>query len=329
MSSERRHQLEHNELAVWLGKVNKSIEPHSKPIAAVVAVAVVAGIAWTFLTTEQLAKRSDATLQLIQAAAGGDSEVLAKVGDTYSDTEAGSWARLYQGQQLMIQGMTALYRNREEAEILLSDAKQALQSAVNSSSNNLLASRGHYAIAQIEEALGDVSDEQGEDGESMLAAIDSYQKVIDLNESEAMVERAEERIAALKKPATREFIAWFSEQDFSPTNDPSLPPSTLPGGSEIPGLPDLDLSLPALDLGGEGTSETPEGGLELPDTEGESADPATTEEATTEEATTEEATTDEGAGESASAEETAEEATPESSEGDTAEAEPAAAESSE
>jgi len=329
MSSERRHQLEHNELAVWLGKVNKSIEPHSKPIAAVVAVAVVAGIAWTFLTTEQLAKRSDATLQLIQAAAGGDSEVLAKVGDTYSDTEAGSWARLYQGQQLMIQGMTALYRNREEAEILLSDAKQALQSAVNSSSNNLLASRGHYAIAQIEEALGDVTNEQGEDGESMLAAIDSYRKVIDLNESEAMVERAEERIAALKKPETREFIAWFSKQDFSPTNDPSLPPSTLPGGSEIPGLPDLDLSLPALDLGGEGTSETPEGGLELPDTEGESADPATTEEATTEEATTEEATTDEGAGESASAEETAEEATPESSEGDTAEAEPAAAESSE
>ena len=125
-----------------------------------VAAAVVAGIAWTFLTTEQLAKRSDATLQLIQAAAGGDSEVLAKVGDTYSDTEAGSWARLYQGQQLMIQGMTALYRNREEAEILLSDAKQALQSAVNSSSNNLLASRGHYAIAQIE-ALGDVNNEQG------------------------------------------------------------------------------------------------------------------------------------------------------------------------
>ena len=115
-----------------------------------------------------------------------------------------------------------------------------------------------------------------------------------------MVERAEERIAALKKPETREFIAWFSKQDFSPTNDPSLPPSTLPGGSEIPGLPDLDLSLPALDLGGESTSETPEGGLELPDTEGESADSATTEEATTE-ATTEEATTDEGAGESASA----------------------------
>ncbi|MEC7409790.1 MAG: tetratricopeptide repeat protein, partial [Planctomycetota bacterium] len=77
MSSERRHQLEHNELAVWLGKVNKSIEPHSKPIAAVVAVVVVAGVAWSFLTTEELARRSDATLQLIQAAASGDSEVLA------------------------------------------------------------------------------------------------------------------------------------------------------------------------------------------------------------------------------------------------------------
>ena len=324
MSSERRHQLEHNELAVWLGKVNKSIEPHSKPIAAVVAVVVVAGVAWSFLTTEELARRSDATLQLIQASASGDSEVLAKVGDTYSDTEAGNWARLYQGQQLSIQGMTALYRNREEAEILLSDAKQALQSAVNSSSNNLLASRGHYAIAQIEEALGDMVDGPSEDGESMLAAINSYQKVIDLNESEAIVERAEERIAALKKPENREFIAWFNEQDFSPTNDPSLPPSTLPGGSEIPGLPDLDLSLPALDLGGEGTSETPEGGLELPDMEGESPDSAGSEEATTEEATTED-----GTAEPAPSEGAAEEVTPESSEGETTETDPTEAESSE
>ena len=33
MSSERRHQLEHNELAVWLAKVNKAIEPYSKLIA--------------------------------------------------------------------------------------------------------------------------------------------------------------------------------------------------------------------------------------------------------------------------------------------------------
>ena len=219
-------------------------------------VGVVGLLAYSFLASEGLAKRSDATLQLIQAAGGGDTEVLMLVSDTYPDTAAGDWARLYQGQQLLAQGMRELYSDRDAAEILLADAKQALLAAVSSSTETLLVSRGHYGIAQACEGLGEIDGDKG--------AIASYEQVVLVNESEAMVKRAEERIQALEKQETKDFLAWFSEQDFS-IPDPAAPPP-LPSGNSIP---DTALELGGLNLGAGGESATPEGGIELPTAETE------------------------------------------------------------
>ena len=93
--------------------------------------------------------------------------------------------------------------------------------------------------------------------------------MIQVNESEAMVKRAEARIEALERPESQAFLAWFSEQDFSPAVDPSLPP-TLPSGNALPEMPDL--GLPAVDLGVDGETTTPEGGLELPEIVSEPAE---------------------------------------------------------
>ena len=264
MSSERRHQLEHNELAVWLFKVNKSIEPYSKQIAILVSLSIVALLAWSFLSSEEVAKRSDATLQLIQASGSGDAVMLGQVAESYQGTASGSWAKLYEGQALVSQGIQTIFTDRTGAEELLQQAEDALLSAVNSSTETLLVSRGHYGIAQAREALGEVE-----------KAIESYNQVIQVNESEAMVKRAEARIEALERPESQAFLAWFSEQDFSPP-DPSLPP-TLPGGNTLPEMPEI--GLPTLDLGVDGETTTPEGGLELPEIVSEPAeDAAATEE---------------------------------------------------
>lgn len=259
MSSERRHQLEHNELAVWLFKVNKSIEPYSKQIAILVSLSIVALLAWSFLSSEEVAKRSDATLQLIQASGSGDAGMLGEVAESYQGTASGSWAKLYEGQALVSQGIQTIFTDRTFAEELLQQAEDVLLSAVNSSTETLLVSRGHYGIAQAREALGEVE-----------KAIESYNQVIQVNESEAMVKRAEARIEALERPESQAFLAWFSEQDFSPP-DPSLPP-TLPGGNTLPEMPEI--GLPTLDLGVDGETTTPEGGLELPEIVSEPAEEA-------------------------------------------------------
>ncbi|MEE2934392.1 MAG: tetratricopeptide repeat protein [Planctomycetota bacterium] len=253
MKTERRHELQQNDLAVYLNKINKSIEPHSRLIAVAVGALFVAFIGYALYSSQQTGNRSVATLQLIEGVGGQDAEVLANINDSFPDTIAGKWAKLYQGQGYLSDGLQALYTDREEAEGLFKDAQSAFQRVLETGKDRLLVSRANLGIAQSKEAVGDL---QG--------AKEAYEAVKAANESEAMIELANSRIEALSKPETEEFMAWFADQDFSPTMpsaaDPSLPPSTT-----IPGLPDFDL--PNLESAMEGASEERdlEGGISLPE----------------------------------------------------------------
>ena len=238
--NDRRHELQQNDLAIYLDKINRSVEPYSRIIAVVVGVLIVGAIGLGFYNTRRIGDRSDATLQLIQATASQDAEVLETVYQNYPETAAGAWARLYQGQRYLSQGIQSLYSNRTNATDLLEDAQRNLKNALVSSDDTLLQSRAHYGIACAAESLGNMDE-----------AIDAYREVIKVNESEAMVKYAEERIKTLSNPSSKEFLVWFSDQDFSPA-DPSLPPS-LPGGEMLPDLPDLNL--PELSLSSEGGDE--------------------------------------------------------------------------
>ncbi|MFG0291297.1 MAG: tetratricopeptide repeat protein [Rhodopirellula sp. JB044] len=227
MNSERRHELQENELAHALDKINKKIDPYSKPIAAAVAAGFIGLLGWGFYSSTQTEKRSDATYQLIEGSIRGDSEILAAVAASYPNTPMAAWSRLYQGSQKMGAGMNALFTSRDEAEELLDEAGSAYNEAISLSNEPLIQSRAHFGLARIAEALGNTDD-----------AISNYEAVMAASESDAMVEEAQNRIEILSKPASKEFLAWFGEQDFSPA-DPSLPPS-LPSDQMLPDLPDLD-----------------------------------------------------------------------------------------
>ncbi|KAA5539900.1 tetratricopeptide repeat protein [Roseiconus nitratireducens] len=250
--NERQHQLEHNLVADGLANAYKKIEPYSKLILAGIVAIVVGLIAIGLYTSGQTAKRSDATLQLLM-----DNP---EVAQQYPGTVAAAWSLLYQGNDNLARGISALYTDRDEAETLLAEAKTQFIDARGASNDTILDSRANFGLGMASESLGEIDE-----------AIEAYKRTIDANESEQMVEVAQERIDRLSDPSTKDFIAWFSEQDFSPA-DPSLPPE-LPGASSLPELPDLDL--PELDLGDEMSSsesgeaeDTPakslEGGLELP-----------------------------------------------------------------
>ena len=136
MSNERRHELENNELAVLLGRFNKAIEPYSRIIAVALIAAAVVSLGYLLFRSQQSGQRSDATLQLIQAVASQDAEVLLDVGESYPETAAGAWARLYQGEQYLSQGIDSLYANRQTAEDLLNDSQAAFRAAISLSADN-------------------------------------------------------------------------------------------------------------------------------------------------------------------------------------------------
>lgn len=227
MNSERRHDLQENELATALGKVNKSIDPYSKPIAVAVVLGFVGFLGWGFYSSGQAGRRSDATYQLIEASVSNDSETLATVAAQYAETPAAAWSRLYQGSSKMGVGINSLFTSREEAEELLSEASAAYQEALKLSDDKMIQSRSYFGLARISESLGNVDE-----------AIENYEAAMAVGESDAMVEEAKQKIASLSKPQTQEFLAWFNDQDFAPAN-PAAPPS-LPGAGALPDLPDLD-----------------------------------------------------------------------------------------
>ncbi len=247
MNSERRHELQENILANYMARLNHSIEPYSKPIALGIAALVIAGLGYILYTGKVSGDRSDATFELLKQSSTFDPDDLAGVSAKFPDTPAGEWANLYQGSALLAQGSRNLYANRNDAEDTLLEASKAFRNALADGKNPLLRSRAHFGIARTEETLGNLD-----------KAIDAYKACIAVNESDEMVKACEERIAALSNPDTKEFLAWFKEQDFSP-KDPSAPPS-LPSGTMLPDLPDL--SLPDL---GETSDKEPADGLNMPD----------------------------------------------------------------
>jgi tetratricopeptide (TPR) repeat protein len=223
-----RHELQKNELASYLHKINTSIEPYSKLIAVGVGALIIGGIALGLYRSKVSGDRSDATLQLIQAVGSSNAEQLQLVGDSYPSTPSAAWSRLYEGNAHLADGIRSLYSDREDAEARLGDARSAFNAAMVGSSDPLLLSRAHFGNARVAESLGKIDE-----------AIEAYKKCIQANESEAMVNKAKDRIAALSQPQTKDFLVWFGKQDFAPA-EPSLPPA-LPSGKTLPDLPDLDL----------------------------------------------------------------------------------------
>ncbi|EMI21715.1 hypothetical protein RMSM_01355 [Rhodopirellula maiorica SM1] len=267
MKSERRHELQENILANYLARINQSIEPYSRPIGIAVALLLVGGIGYAIYSSKVSEDRSQATFELLMQQTGSqDPEGLASVSVKYPNTPAAAWAHLYQGSALLAQGTRSLYVNRMDAEDELNGASKAFRNAISEGKNDLLLSRANFGIARSEEALGNLD-----------KAIAAYKECARIGESEEMVEACEERIAALSKESTKDFLAWFKDQDFSPS-DPSAPPS-LPSGAMLPEMPDLDLP----DLGG-ASDEEPGDGLNLPEDDAEMTDQAAVTEKPAEEA---------------------------------------------
>ena len=231
MSNERRHELEKNELAILLDRANKAIEPYSTVIAIGAGALFIAAIGWLFYSSEQQGDRSVATMELIQGAASQDPEVLMEVSEDYPDTVAAAWAKLYQGQLQLSQGIQTLYSDREEAAQLLNDAIAAFDAAIAGDSDQLLLSRAYLGIGKANESLGQFEEAKA-----------AYDQVVAIGESDAVIKQAKQRIDALDNVETQEFLAWFQDQNFAPA-DPSLPPS-MPSIDTLPDLPELSLSQP-------------------------------------------------------------------------------------
>lgn len=228
MKTERRHELQTNELADWIGHQFEHVKPHGKTIlaASILGTAVVC-VAFILLKDRETARES-AWIEFNVAYGARDSAALAEVANRHPGTQVALLARQAQADLDLGRGISSLYSNRDDALFALSDARRAYTEVIaGSMSFPEIQRHALFGMAQAQEASSNLDE-----------AKNYYEQVATRYPDSSMGREAEARLDALKNPETAKWYAWFSKQKPKPSSPLSG------GGANIPGLQGNLLDLP-------------------------------------------------------------------------------------
>jgi tetratricopeptide (TPR) repeat protein len=238
MKTDRRHELQTNVLADWLGKHLQQLQGYSKTILAVILLVVAAAIAGTFLAQGQSARSQTSWNQFFQAFGERDPEALEVVASKNQGTVAAVWARLAEADLKLAEGIGDLYTNRDNAKKNLAEAERNYLAVDRAASEKLLRERAWFGLGQVYESLSELD-----------KAKQYYGKLISSSPTSALGKEAKRRSDALSDTSTEKWYNWFANQTPHPPAIPGMPGDlgrpNLP--SDLENLPDRpNLSFPEL-----------------------------------------------------------------------------------
>jgi len=240
MKTQRRHELQTNQLADTIGMYLQKIRPYQKQMLyGLVAIAVLAG-AVLYLSTQQQARAGASWEDYFSAMVEQRPEALEEVARMHEGSTAALWAQQSAGDIKLAMGTSLLYRDRKEAVKNLKDAeKEFLAVEQRGAGYPLLLQRARYGLAQVYESLSEIE-----------KARDYYGKVTAAEPDSALGQLAQRRREQISGPAAERWFAWFERQEPKPpagmqaTGEGPKVPADL--GGELPERPDS--SFPASDI---------------------------------------------------------------------------------
>jgi predicted negative regulator of RcsB-dependent stress response len=261
MKAERRHELQHNEVADWVAEAIEWLKPYSRAIVGVVVAATVLITAYYVLSARSERKQAnswtDYYLALEAPKSSMESE-LESVAREYSSVSAGRWAEVTLADLQLGEGLDLLFSDKTAANKKLESAAEHYQAVIEHAEDPLLLARARFGLGRAQESLGHLDE-----------AVSAFEEVVNASGTNAYVELAKSRLNDLKRTSTRDFYAWFEKQE--PVTLPPEPSSTLPGTpGQKPPFDESMLGSPGkIDLSGEKL-------LDLPDLEKGRPGPALT-----------------------------------------------------
>lgn len=191
MKTERRHDLQTNELAKELSRWIERIKPYSKAVGGVIIAAAVIVAVAAFLTTRTSKTEAAAWDAYIEATSGGSQnlDALEAVAVEYGGTSVEHWAVLAQADAQLQIGSRMLFHDKKEAKRYLHDAADAYVKLAAVNNQVLIVERATFGLARAYEALGDLK-----------AAGEQY-----LNVKGAFREMAEQRAEVLERDDVKDF----------------------------------------------------------------------------------------------------------------------------
>ena len=240
MDTERRHELEENDLAGSTLELIDRIRPHLRTILTGIAL-LFAGLAvWTMIASQQSAAKARSWEDCIAAISSGDAERLAAVVRQHADSPAAGWAQLVLADSALAQGCDLLFADRARGLERLEDAVGRYRQLLASRPTGTLAERTVFGLAKANEAIGNLDE-----------ARQGYEAVIADHPGSAAASLAASRVSAVSREATRQWYDWFAAQKPAPPAAPAgQSPAATPDAKPANATPAADAAEPAASAAG-------------------------------------------------------------------------------
>jgi tetratricopeptide (TPR) repeat protein len=228
MKSERRHELETNELANWLAKVIEAIKPYGNAILAVTLLVVVTGIIYVWWARQSAAKTSDGWTEYYQLLdKNSDPADFEELAQQYPETRLAHWSTAVAGDFRLAMGCNLLFVNKAAAEQELRRAADDYAMVRRNSREPELQERAAFGLARAYEAQGDLKQ-----------AREYYQKVATDWPNGAFADESTRRLKNLERPATKAMYDRLAKYDPKPSRADELETSEESLPFDFESLPD-------------------------------------------------------------------------------------------
>lgn len=221
MKSDRRHELQKNELADRLASGIESTRSYLPAVLGGIGLLVVASIAWGIYGSYTKSQASAAWTEFYFNLTRGDADSFVDLAQDHAGSSAASWARQIAGDNYLQRGISTLYTNKADAKELIGKAIKAFEEVNQQTSNTDLRAKALLGLAQAHESLGEIDKATG-----------YFQQLSKTTTQPLLVAEANKRLAFLTSSSGKEFYAWFSKLDPKPDapitlpSDMMLPPTT-------------------------------------------------------------------------------------------------------
>ncbi len=224
MKSERRHELQKNELADRLSSGIESTRSFLPAVLVGLAIAAIGAIGWGLYSGHTRSQASVAWTEFYFNLTGGDADSFVDLADEHPGSAAAGWARQFAGDNYLQRGIGSMYSNRAEAKELLGKAIAAFEEVDQGASNPELRAKALLGLAQAHESLGETD-----------KAASFYQQLAKGATQPGLIREANQRLAFVTSDSGKSFYTWFSQLDPKPDA-----PITLPSDMMLPpSSPDL------------------------------------------------------------------------------------------
>jgi tetratricopeptide (TPR) repeat protein len=243
MKSERRHELQHNQLADSLAATATQVKPYARLIGGLFVLLAVLGVAYAYVNTKNEEQASAGWDQYFEAVSVGDRGQLATVADRFAGTSVAPWARIAAADIALIEGSATLFQDKAKARDLLRQAVDNYQTVLNDPRDEMLKQRALFGLGRAHESLATVED--------LDKAREDYKKLIASYPQGVYKQAAEGRLADIDKNSTKEFYDWFAKYEpvksAAPTGkSPEFIEENLERDIKLPtSLDDIDLGIPS------------------------------------------------------------------------------------